>query len=256
MATKIKSFKVHSHGRSDIGFVRDNNEDAWLVEPQNNVYVLCDGMGGHSAGEVASQEAISTFAILVKNYLNKNKSADLIREHQIFKELIQRVNTSVYELAQKDRDLRGMGTTFCCVYFQKKSMVVAHVGDSRIYLLRNKKLVQLTEDHSLVSELLELGELNSRQAREYAYRNIITRAIGVEAEVDPAIQVCNLVHKDQVLMCSDGLSDLLDLQEIESILNMNESLEHSIDQLINTALSKGGHDNTTAVLMKVLETNE
>jgi PPM family protein phosphatase len=256
MVIKFKSLKVQTHGRSEVGLVRDNNEDAWLVEPQSNIYVLCDGMGGHIAGEVAAQEAVACFANLVKTSLSHVAADDPRTSQLIFKKLIQEVNAVIYRLSQKDRDLRGMGTTLCCVYFQKSSMIVGHVGDSRVYLHRKGELKKLTEDHSLVSELLELGELTSRQAREYAYRNIITRAIGAEPEVEPAVQNCELVPGDRVLMCSDGLSDLLAPLEIERILNMDKPLEATIDHLVNKAIRKGGHDNITAILMQLESSHE
>lgn len=251
MATRLKTFKVMTHGRTDVGLIRDNNEDAWLVEAPENVFVLCDGMGGHSAGEVASQEAALTFSNLVKSTLTKNKKIPFKKKPEILKELIQEVNASIYHLGQKERELKGMGTTLCCLYFHHSTMIVGHVGDSRVYLLRDGELKQLTEDHSLVAELLELGELNKRQARDCSYRNIITRAIGVQPSVDPSIQVREMIAGDQVLMCSDGLSDMLALDEIESILNHSSTVENAVDRLISTANQKGGRDNITAVIVKL-----
>lgn len=255
MAIQSKNLKISCHARSDVGLVRENNEDAWFADEYNNFYVLCDGMGGHTAGEVASQEAVAFLSALSSEVLKKSKTHP-IKNPQVIRELIQEVNAEVYRLAQKDRDLRGMGTTLCCVYVHEAKMVIGHVGDSRVYLLRDKKLLQLTEDHSLVAELLELGELNSRQARDYAHRNIITRAIGADAVVEASIYAHDLQRGDQILMCSDGLSDMLDCDEIEKILNTDLSLVSSIDRLIDTANRRGGHDNITVILLKFQDDNE
>jgi len=250
MKKNVPIFQVQYHGRSEVGLVRDNNEDTWLAEPKSNVFVLCDGMGGHAAGEIASREAAAVFSSLLKQHQQSKKPID-IRAPEVMQDLIQKVNASVFALGQQDQQLKGMGTTFCCVYFQSASMIVGHVGDSRVYLMREKELVQLTKDHSLVAELMELGELNTRQAREFAHRNIITRAIGTEPRVDPAVQVCSLAPGDQILMCSDGLTDMLSGFEIERTLNTSKTVESKVDHLINKAIRKGGHDNITVILMKV-----
>lgn len=244
------------HGRSDIGLVRENNEDAWYADSDTHFYVLCDGMGGHSAGEVAAQEAIGAICKSARKVLGGEQAEDLAERSEQIRDLIQEANHSVYSLAQKDRELKGMGTTLCCVHLQGRGMVVGHVGDSRVYLFRDQALTQLTDDHSLVAELLELGELNQRQARDCTYRNIITRAIGQDPTVEASIHVYDLFPGDEILLCSDGLSDMLDTSEIEKILNSEESVENSIDRLVQAANQNGGHDNITAILLKLTESHE
>lgn len=256
MALRTKPYTIRVYGASDIGLVRENNEDAWHADPKKNIFVLADGMGGHSAGEVAAQEAISNFCSLLPEILPPKETRSLEETVEAVEMLIRLVNGAIYSLAQKDRELRGMGTTFCCVYFWENKMIVGHVGDSRVYRYADRRLQQVTEDHSLMSELLELGELSARQARDYAYKHIITKAIGAEPEVEPEINIVEIDEKDQVLMCSDGLSDLLSLESMEQILSKDLSLEDSVRMLIEGANKKGGQDNITAVLMHVARKNE
>jgi len=253
MVTQRKTtlYTVVSYGRSDVGMVRENNEDAWIVSPPDNVFILADGMGGHSAGEVAAHETVTNLALLVKKEFKfEDLTIDLKKSGEKLSKLVQEVNRIVHQIGKKDLELRGMGTTVCCVCFHPDGFVHAHVGDSRIYLMRKNKLRRLTEDHSLVEELLELGELNHRQAREYAYRHIITKAIGTEPEVTPAVNACDLEIGDLVLMCSDGLSDVLSQDQIEKVMNTEKSIVEVVDRLIDLANTKSGHDNTTIVLMK------
>jgi len=256
MVTRTHPITVEVCGQSDPGRVRENNEDAWLIDAKHNVFVLADGMGGHKAGEVAAKEAVNVFSQLVKATPTININEDCSQTLKEMEELIQEVNFSVYSKGRKNKELRGMGTTLCCVYLHESGMVVGHVGDSRVYHLRGSKLNQITEDHSLVTELLDLGELNQRQARDYAFRNIITKAIGAEANVEPTVQGWELEVEDQVLMCSDGLSDHLSLDDIEMVLNQKGSVEDSVQRLIDSANEQGGHDNITVVLLKVLNNNE
>ena len=165
--------------------------------------------------------------------------------------MIRQTNATVHSEAQSDRDCKGMGTTLCCTYFHEEGLIYAHVGDSRIYLLRNQSLRQLTQDHSLVTELIELGELNARQAKGCDYKNIITRAVGTEPVVEPTVEACELLLGDQILMCSDGLSDLVTNKEIEKILIQSTTIEAAVNALIDKAKDRGGHDNITVVLTRV-----
>lgn len=241
---------------SDMGLIRLNNEDSWLADPQNNLFVLCDGMGGHLAGEIASQHAVEVFAKSMKKRRSaEEEKGSLTAKVESLKAVIEQVNTSVYELGRSDRKLRGMGTTLCCVYFHKSVMIVGHVGDSRVYLLRDRKLSQLTKDHSLMLEMFEAGELNRRQLRDCAYRNIITRAIGVSPEVDPSIQTLDILEGDRILMCSDGLTDMLSHSEMEAIINRNNLEQHAVEQLVLFANRRGGNDNITAILITLQAAN-
>jgi PPM family protein phosphatase len=257
MVVNTMSYKVHSVGVSDIGLVRENNEDMWLKLTAQRFFVLADGMGGHQAGEVASREAVTSLCnILAKKLNNKDENIDLTLAREMIFDSIQEVNRHIYQMSRKDQDLRGMGTTLCFLYFHPKGLIYGHVGDSRIYRLRQKKLVQMTKDHSLLRELLDQGQLNEKQAGGFVYKNIITKAIGTELNVEPSIRIGELVNQDVYLMCSDGLSDLLTLEEMENILNKKSSLKDSAQELIDTAKVHGGYDNITVVLAKAQEVHE
>jgi PPM family protein phosphatase len=248
MSIKTISYTINAAGQSDVGLIRENNEDAWMLIPEHNVYVLADGMGGHSAGEVAAQEAVELYSKFLQD---RSHLITLGNAKEVIKEVIQEVNRSVFRLSRADRELRGMGTTLCSVVFLDHTVIYAHVGDSRVYRWRDQKIQQLTEDHSLVQELLDLGELNNRQAREFQKRNIITKAIGTEPKVIPTLDSCDLVEGDYFLMCSDGLSDLLTDREIEKVLNLAASTEQKVALLVQSANRRGGLDNITVILMEV-----
>lgn len=250
-------YKVHSVGLSDIGLVRQNNEDSWIQDTKRRFYAIADGMGGHQAGEVASYEALhSLCAYIAANSELCDELTGIDEARKIIIEAIEESNNHVYQLGRKDFELRGMGTTLCCLFFHPKGLIYAHVGDSRIYRLRNKKLQQMTKDHSLLRELLDLGQLSDSQAGDFSHKNIITKAIGTESSVQPSVRISDVAHHDILLMCTDGLSDLLPCQEVEAIMNKKSSLKETAHELVRVAKEKGGHDNITVVLVKVQEKHE
>ena len=239
---------VNFFGRSDIGLVRQNNEDVWEALVENSFYILADGMGGHRAGEVASRETVEQLSHQVR----KNQFSGTIREQKKqISDIIQKVNHHVYQKSRSDSELRGMGTTLCCTYFHPKGVIFAHVGDSRIYRFSRNRLEQLTRDHSLVSEMIELGELSERSAEDVTYKNIITRAIGTTPKVEASMGISEFEENDLFMMCSDGLSDLLSTEEMEEIMQDSDVLEIAVDRLIKTAINRGGIDNVTVLLMRV-----
>lgn len=255
MTVRSILYQVSSCGRSDIGLVRQNNEDAWESLSEQQFYILADGMGGHRAGEVASKETVDRLSQHVRNTLKSTKG-NIDQHVAIINDIIQKVNHDVYQKARSDSELRGMGTTLCCTYFHKEGVVFAHVGDSRIYRFHNNKLYQLTRDHSLVAEMIDLGELSEKNVSGVNYKNIITRAIGTEPFVEVSIGISEFYENDVFMMCSDGLSDLLSLKMIENILKESKDLKVTVDQLIDAAIERGGKDNVTAVLMRVENRHE
>lgn len=248
MAVRHTSYKISSFGRSEIGLVRENNEDAWESISELQFFILADGMGGHRAGEVAARETVDRLSLLVRKSFNKESLKD---HDSLIHDLIQKVNYDVYQKSRSDSDLRGMGTTLCCIYFHEKGVMFAHVGDSRIYRFHKNKLQQLTRDHSLVTEMIDLGELHERNAEGVNYKNIITRAIGTEPNVEISMGISESEENDLFLMCSDGLSDLLSPKMIENILEEADNLEITVNNLINAAMKLGGRDNVTVVLMRI-----
>ena len=164
---------------------------------------------------------------------------------------IELVNQIIYEMGRGDEILLGMGTTLCCLHFHEEGIIYAHVGDSRIYRLRNDKLSQLTKDHSLLRELVDKGSISESDSKEFAYKNIITKAVGTEPYVTPTVQTADYRDDDLYLMCSDGLTDLISKHEIETILKENADLKICAEALVQAAKDKGGFDNITVVLLKL-----
>jgi serine/threonine protein phosphatase PrpC len=244
---------VNSYGVSDTGLVRANNEDAWAQLPSQHFFVLADGMGGHKAGEVASREAVDKLCAAIRNLSEKENTKVPVHEKaKQLQEIIERINKEVYLLSLQNENFSGMGTTLACIWIYDQSIIFAHVGDSRIYRFRKKKLTQLTLDHSLRQELLIKGELSESQAALYAFKNIITRAIGTHSKVQPDVEVAKLLPDDIYFMCSDGLTDELSFEEMQSILAKSQTIKEASDNLINAAKSKGGNDNITVVMVKII----
>lgn len=251
MVMHTMRFKITAVGLSDIGRVRQNNEDFWAVIPELLFYVLADGMGGHQAGEIAAREAVDALCASIKGFHeehNERFSLQELRRNMAW--IIEDVNASIYQMGRSDQELRGMGTTLCCMHFHPDGVVYAHVGDSRIYRLRKNKLTQLTKDHSLLRQMIDLGKVSEQLAPEFAYKNIITKAIGTEASVTPSIHAIQVEEGDLFMMCSDGLSDLLTLKEMETVLIAAPSIEQAAQTLIDQANEAGGHDNITVVIAK------
>lgn len=249
----VMPFSYEASGLSDIGLVRENNEDVWAEIEELNFFVLADGMGGHQAGEVASREAVSHLLRLIRKRFATAKKKGLKDIAKLLRRALIQVNSIVYKIGKSEGELKGMGTTLCALFLSDEGAVLAHVGDSRIYRLRRGKLEQLTKDHSLFRELVELGQLSEHFASDFAYKNIITKAIGTEPKVDPTVMETDVRAKDLFLLCTDGLSDLLRVEEIKEVLARPHSADQIVEELIHAAKAKGGHDNITVVLVKVNE---
>lgn len=250
MAEQEMSYKVSSVGITDVGLVRHNNEDFWKQLPDLQFYVLADGMGGHQAGEIASKLAVESLCEqFEKNYNVLIKDIDDAKD--LLCELVQNVNGIVYLKGQENIDLNGMGTTLCCLFFHPEGVLYAHVGDSRIYRLRNGILDQLTKDHSLMQDLIDQGELSEEHVEFFQYKNVITKAIGTHFYVSASANITNLRPGDIFLMCSDGLTDLVAKGEINQILLQYPEKE-AAKALVDLAKSRGGHDNITVMVIHVL----
>ena len=240
-------------GLTDIGLVRDNNEDAWGQSSDEHFFVLADGMGGHQAGEVASRELVEGLCHIIKRSLGK-KSKKLRSIDEAKKKIqhgIEQVNTKIFAMSYTSEALRGMGTTLCFLFFHEEGLIYGHVGDSRIYRMRGNELNQLTNDHSLLRELMDQGQLTEKQADDFLYKNILTKAIGTEPEVEPSIQTDKVQDKDLYLICSDGLTDMLTKEEIGSLLLQPTTVADKAKELIRSAKLKGGVDNITVILVEV-----
>jgi serine/threonine protein phosphatase PrpC len=255
MAFQVMLYQVSVYCISDIGLIRQNNEDSWKLLKDEQFLVLADGMGGHQAGEVASKEAVERLCFLFQQRMNLSYKA-IAQAERLIKELIQEVNIMIYRLGRENPNLRGMGTTLCCLFFHPEGLIYGHVGDSRIYRFSHGQLKQLTRDHSLLRELIELGQLSEQQAEDFLYKNIITKAIGTEPNVEPAIAHIAVEAGDIFLMCTDGLSDLVCFEEIQEVLQHSSSIAEAASLLVKKAKQKGGYDNITVILVKVKDKYE
>jgi protein phosphatase len=228
--------------RSDVGCIRQHNEDALIVAPP--LYAVADGMGGHAAGEVASEIAIQT---LVQN-------APSIADGDVLIAAMQAANLAIIEATKRGVGKSGMGTTLTALIVDGDHALIGHVGDSRVYLLRNNSLTQLTEDHSLVAELVAIGELTPEQAAIHPKRSIITRALGNDRNLSVDIYRVSLNPQDRILLCTDGLSGMLSDNEICAILNGKGDPQTIADRLTNAALAAGGSDNVSVIVVDIRAT--
>lgn len=242
----IEVFSTDFFGISETGFVRSNNEDVWSVVSAKQFYVLADGMGGHQAGEVAASFAVETMCRAIQVLPGR---PTVEKACQLLREAIAAANAKVFEESHNHPDYAGMGTTLSCFIVAGNSLIYGHIGDSRLYRYRNK-LQRLTEDHSLRNTLRSKEEKNSSPT--LLMRNVITRAIGTHASVLPDIGVIPLRSKDIYMLCSDGLSDYVEEQTIARTLSSPLSLEEMGRNLVESALEKGGNDNITLLLVRII----
>ena len=233
-------------GLSDIGLSRPNNEDVWAALPEKGFFALADGMGGHQAGEVAAATAIGFLCESMQKIQSTN-CMELIIE---LRHAIEKANAQIYRMGSDKQSLNGMGTTLCCLIWTPETVVYAHVGDSRIYRMRKSKLELLTEDHSLSSKWNSYGKLAETCATPYPYKHVITRAVGTSQKVKPEISVAIHEPEDLYFLCTDGLSDVLSLSEIEQALNSSPNLGFACKKLIEEAKFKGSSDNITLLLVQ------
>ena len=228
--------------KTDIGRQRRDNEDSAFARAP--VFVVADGMGGAQAGEVAARIAIEAFEHgLPGGGSPEERLANLVRE----------ANHQIYERSRADRGRAGMGTTLTAAYVDDAHVAIAHVGDSRAYLFRDGTLQRLTQDHSLVGELVRRGKLSEEQAAEHPRRSIITRALGLEPDVDVDTWTYPARAGDVILLCSDGLTSMISEERVRDILESNPNLDAVADTLINEANEAGGRDNITVVLSRLEE---
>ena len=250
-------FTLYMAGQTDVGQARDHNEDAISWDFHRGLAMLADGMGGHNAGDVASRMCLEKLDTIMATALDKslgnirpNKNAS--REATLVRRAINKANTAVFENALDNQDRKGMGTTLVVMLFYDNRVVVAHVGDSRVYRLRSNTLEQITADHSLVRELLEKGAISEEEAVDNPYSHVITRAVGIRPRVPVEIHEYDVLPGDTFLLCSDGLTDRVSDREIEETLVAAEGLwERAAQRLIDLANNKGGHDNISVILAGV-----
>lgn len=244
---------------TNTGLIRNNNEDYIASDADLGFAIIADGMGGYQAGEVASAIAVTTvIAELETLFTNKSNIKRHPNHHYHtatvwLEQAIIKANEIIYETAMQEEMYQGMGTTIVAVLFHDDFISIAHVGDSRLYRLRANKFCQLTKDHSVLQELIDCGYYTQEQARNSPNKNLVTRALGIAKQVNVEIQETNLLHEDIYLLCSDGLSDMLNDEEIHQLIKNANTLDQAVKDLIKAANDKGGNDNISVVLASLLE---
>ncbi|OGB90147.1 MAG: hypothetical protein A3H39_03085 [candidate division NC10 bacterium RIFCSPLOWO2_02_FULL_66_22] len=244
--------------RTDVGRKRQGNEDSYCIEQELGLYVVADGMGGHAAGEVASRLAVDTIREWMAKYLGGaavalvgSPVATCSREANCLLSSIRLANRVIYAAAQGRREYAGMGTTLVSVLAVDGHVALAHVGDSRIYRIREDQIAQLSRDHSLVQQQVEHGIISPEEAHASQYRHLITRALGLKESVEVDLVEQPALPGDVLLLCSDGLSDLLEDEEMLAIAREHTGdLEKACQSLVDRANYKGGDDNITALLVQ------
>jgi PPM family protein phosphatase len=246
---------------TDVGKVRDHNEDAIASNADIGLWVLADGMGGYNAGEVASGIAVKTIVELVTEGCKREARAAVepgtgyMRQTILLRDAIARANKIIHQTAQSQPQCEGMGTTLVACLLYDNRVSVAHVGDSRLYRLRDNRLEQITLDHSLLQELVDRGFYSQEEAQRSSNRNYVTRALGVEATVEVEVQEVEAQKGDYFLLCSDGLPDMVEDEDIHlTITTFDRDIAMIGEQLIKLTNDNGGRDNVSIVLVQVLDT--
>ncbi|AEF94150.1 protein serine/threonine phosphatase [Desulfotomaculum nigrificans CO-1-SRB] len=231
---------------TDVGRVRTINEDSLCACPEIGLFAVADGMGGHKAGEIASTTAMKCLQENLPEYLSKK-----VDYAEALTRVLAEANLRVYRMSTEFVEYRGMGTTVTVGLFVGTELIVAHIGDSRAYLIRNNQITQITDDHSLVGEMLRCGGITEEQALNHPQRNVLTRALGTAPMVNSDLYRIKLSTGDRILLCTDGLTNHLGPGEIKEIVQNQSNLENCLQALLNEALSRGGLDNITMILIEV-----
>lgn len=259
--------RITSCGITDVGVKRTNNEDNYLINDELNLFVVCDGMGGHAGGEFASaiavntvEEVLSSIEFHDERFGGKDDDESGAGENQVevvrekLRYSVRLAGKRIYQKAEEEPEYKGMGTTCLVLLFDRGNAFLAHVGDSRGYLVRDGRIEQLTEDHSLVNEKVKAGVITAEEAKTHKLKNIITRSLGFLEDVEVDLQVCAARRGDLFVLCSDGLSNLVETDEIGEMV-LADRPQLAARKLIHLACDRGGDDNTTVIVVRVDEAN-
>lgn len=244
MTMKNNEYGTEEHSalfgsRTDVGYVRDHNEDSLIIIPP--LFAVADGMGGHEAGEVASEITVNTLAELAPTHLDAEGLTAAV----------EAANYNVLKAPHQGIGREGMGTTLTAAMLEGERLLIAQVGDSRAYLLHKDRLQQITRDHSLMADLIEAGQITPEEAKVHPNRSVITRAIGSDIHMRPDIYELNVSAGDRLLLCSDGLSTMVSDHAIQAIMRRQDSPQKCADELVEAALENGGVDNVTVIVVDI-----
>lgn len=257
MATDLSQV-LETASCTDPGMVRSHNEDAIAADPVLGLFVLADGMGGYNAGEVASGMATTVIATEIRQALVRLRPGEPDGNgrpvaERLLRDQVLKANASIFQAAQSQPQYAGMGTTLVACLFYDNRVIVAHLGDSRLYRLRDGEFRQITRDHSLLQEQIDAGLLTREQAKTAQHKNLVTRALGIDATVEPEIHEYTTRPGDLYLLCSDGLCDMVSDEDIGMTLQaLGANLKLAAQQLVQMANDNGGRDNVSVILVRVL----
>jgi protein phosphatase len=232
---------------TNVGMIRPGNEDAFFTDAAEGLFIVADGMGGHAAGEIASEMAVRILADELRLVRDINDGV-VVQVNQALK----RANLAIFERTLTEVDKQGMGTTASLLILRDSKYLIGQVGDSRVYLLREGTLTQLTKDHSYVQEQVDAGFLTPEQARYHPYSNVITRCVGASADVEPDTYSGIVKAGDTFLIASDGLTGMVDDRRLQTLLQSKASAQRVVDALISEANGRGGLDNITAIVVRIM----
>ncbi len=240
---------MRAYAKTDVGSKRAMNQDYMYCSENSvgsfrNLYIVADGMGGHKAGDYASKLCVERMVQSIEHSEHKTPVS-------MFEEAVEAANEAVYTEAQEHEAYEGMGTTLVACTIQEDTLYVANIGDSRLYLLRDDDILQITDDHSLVEEMVKQGNITESEARVHPQKNIITRAVGIDESVQADFFEVEIRQNDIIMLCSDGLSNMVEDEDIEYIVKHSKSLQDAGETLVARANENGGSDNITVVLARV-----
>lgn len=234
---------------TDRGIRREINEDAMLCMDAQNFYMLADGVGGHNSGEIASGLAVD----IAKEYILQHPPAQLTESEIVgyFDGCMQKINREIYLRAMESEETVGMATTAIMLFLRDEDAYIINIGDSRAYLMRDGSLLKITEDHTYVNELLRKGQITQTEAEAHPKRHVITRALGIEKTVNPDFYKTTPIKKDRILLCTDGLYNEVDEEDIKKVVSSEQDLTTLVDKLIKMACDNGGKDNITVNCVEI-----
>lgn len=234
--------------KTNIG-TRKTNQDFYYKSEKHSLYIIADGMGGHNAGEIASR--LSTELVAEDLELKLNDELEDEEIIKILEESIKRANKIVYDKSLSKKEYKGMGTTISLAYIKGEKLFIGHVGDSSIFIVSGNEIVKVTIDHSLVEELLKNGTITEEEAKVHPQKNVITRAVGTDVDIEVDVFVEKIKKEDIILLCTDGLTNMIEKEEIKEKIEKVDSLEEACKELVDDAKYRGGRDNITIMAIKI-----
>jgi serine/threonine protein phosphatase PrpC len=247
MVSKKKN-QVFTYCLTDIGLKRTSNEDAFWINPSNNIFIVVDGMGGHNAGEIASRMAIELLKVALDDESLQKTNNETDKIERLFYNALNNTSVQIFNYGKENQEWTGMGCTVVIAWLNGNNLYSSHVGDARIYVCSKKNIHQIGNDHSHVAEVIKLGQMTKEEGRLSPLKNQITQALGMTGQIDPEFNKTDLMHGDRIILCSDGLWDMLSDIEIHEIAFSDDDAVSLCEELVKRANLAGGHDNITVLV--------